>query len=1125
MELIILRINMKLTILRTLFFALTLTLFAAQVNAQVTVSGSTGADGTYTQLNLAFTAINAIAQTGNSIVVTITASTTETATATLNLGTWTSLNIYPTTTGLSITGNLDAPLIDFNGAGNVTIDGSVNGVGAAKDLMISNTSVSATAGTSTIRFINDATTNTIKYCTLKGSTMDATGGVVFFSTTTGTTGNDNNTIDNNDITNAADANRPLNAVYSVGTTNYTNNNITISNNHIYNFLNRGTASNGIYFGINTTACTVSGNSFFETATFAPTTTNTAYYIIFILNGENFVVSGNYIGGQSATCSGSAWTKSATAANQFIGISLFNTVAPGNIIQNNTIKNIVWGQGVNSSAINSRFYGIQAKNALIDGNTIGAATGTGSIYLSANVHDNSAGFEGIADFYCTVSNNTVGSISVINPSYPIFIMGISNSGNSTVSNNLIGSLTTPGSLQIVGSASYSTILGIYSNASLSSITNNTIANLRDNASVSVGEDVVGINISGSSTTASATGNTIFNLSNNASGASAPCVIGISHSSSDGVSIENNTIHNIKANAANSAGIYKKYGSPSSKISGNYIYDVAATSGSGYGILINAGSASGSLTCSNNIISLVSNNPGSLYGISETEVASNSDFLYHNTVYLGGMPASGSNMSCALYSGATTNTRNFRNNIFVNARSNNGATGKHYAVYYNYVSNTALTADFNDYYVSGSGGVTGHYGSDKLTLANLQLATANDMTSTNINPIFANGGGMAPTDYIPASTKLFGASALGITTDYAGAIRKVTPSMGAYEVDLDFNVEIWKDGALQNGYGLLRTAFEDVNAGTYTGALDVKIKHNTTETVSATLNASGSGSASYTSINMYPTTNGLSITGNLAAPLIDLNGADNVTIDGRVNRIGTDKDLTLNNTSVAAVAGTSTMRFRNDATTNTVKYCTLKGSTLDAAGGVILFSTATTTGNNNNTIDNNNITNSADANRPLCAVWSVGTSGLDNSGNTISNNNIYDFLNRGIDSKGIYIGSNTIASTVTGNSLYESTTFVPTADVAYYPIYINNPVGTGFNVSGNYIGGQAVTCGGSAWTKTNAFSNVFNGIYMNVGTAPVSNAQNNTIKNISWSNATLTPWLGVYIAGGKVDTSGLFINSGN
>jgi len=42
---------------------------------------------------------------------------------------------------------------------------------------------------------------------------------------------------------------------------------------------------------------------------------------------------------------------------------------------------------------------------------------------------------------------------------------------------------------------------------------------------------------------------------------------------------------------------------------------------------------------------------------------------------------------------------------------------------------------------------------------------------------------------------------------------------------------------------------------------------------------------------------------------------------------------------------------------------------------------------------------------------------------------------------------------------------------------------------------------------------------------TNEQNNTIKNISWSNASTTPWLGIFIAGGKVDTSGLYINSGN
>ncbi len=36
--------------------------------AQVTVTGSTGADGSYTTLGLAFSAINGTAQTGNNIV-------------------------------------------------------------------------------------------------------------------------------------------------------------------------------------------------------------------------------------------------------------------------------------------------------------------------------------------------------------------------------------------------------------------------------------------------------------------------------------------------------------------------------------------------------------------------------------------------------------------------------------------------------------------------------------------------------------------------------------------------------------------------------------------------------------------------------------------------------------------------------------------------------------------------------------------------------------------------------------------------------------------------------------------------------------------------------------------------
>ncbi|MFZ4707970.1 MAG: beta strand repeat-containing protein, partial [Bacteroidales bacterium] len=215
---------------------------ALTVNAPVTVTGSTGANGSYGRLGLAFTAINGNVQTGNTIVITITGNTTETASAVLNAGVWTTLKIYPTVTGLSITGNVAAPLIDLAGADNVTIDGRVNATGSAKDLIITNTSLGVA---STIRFMDDAATNAVKYCALKGSGTDVAAGVLFFSTTTGSNGNDGNLIDNNNITNSADLNRPWNAVYSAGTASKTNSGNTISNNNFYNFFNRESSSNGI----------------------------------------------------------------------------------------------------------------------------------------------------------------------------------------------------------------------------------------------------------------------------------------------------------------------------------------------------------------------------------------------------------------------------------------------------------------------------------------------------------------------------------------------------------------------------------------------------------------------------------------------------------------------------------------------------------------------------------------------------------------------------------------------------------------------------------------------------------------------------------------------------------------
>jgi hypothetical protein len=103
-----------------------------------------------------------------------------------------------------------------------------------------------------------------------------------------------------------------------------------------------------------------------------------------------------------------------------------------------------------------------------------------------------------------------------------------------------------------------------------------------------------------------------------------------------------------------------------------------------------------------------------------------------------------------------------NIFYNARSNSGATSNHYAIAT--ASGGTITIDYNNYYVSGSGGVIGNFGgTDEATLADWQVATGQDDHSLNTNPGFANAGGTLPYNYIPSAT-LTGVTGTVITTDY-------------------------------------------------------------------------------------------------------------------------------------------------------------------------------------------------------------------------------------------------------------------------------------------------------------------------------------------------------------------------
>ena len=111
-------------------------------------------------------------QAGNVISVSIIGDTTETASAVLNqpsVSSWTSLTITPSG-ARTVSGSLAAPLIDLNGADNVTINGLNSALEITHDFQREHVS---DCGTSTIRLINGATSNTVTNCSVLGSSTGA----------------------------------------------------------------------------------------------------------------------------------------------------------------------------------------------------------------------------------------------------------------------------------------------------------------------------------------------------------------------------------------------------------------------------------------------------------------------------------------------------------------------------------------------------------------------------------------------------------------------------------------------------------------------------------------------------------------------------------------------------------------------------------------------------------------------------------------------------------------------------------------------------------------------------------------------------------------------------------------
>ena len=735
-------------------------------NIIVTSTGGTGAAGvgysTFTVAGGVFAALNAGTAHTGTVTALITADvTTETgATVLSNSAIWTSLGVQPNG-ARTVSGSVAAPMIDFSGADNVTIDGLNTG---GNSLTVSNTNSGTASTTSTFRFIGDATNNTITNCTILGSFSGAVttnGGTIFFSTST-TNGNDNNTISNCNI-GPAGSNLPSKAIYGNGSTTSTvraNSGITINNCNIYDFFLASGANAGIYANDGNTDWTITNNKLYQTAT-RTFTTGATHSGIFI-NGSTTANNNNSITGNTIGYSSAAGTGTYTIAGNVTWVFVpINIVAAGTttatVIQNNTIAGIAMSGSSSGTSSSAPFRGIYIAAGLttVSGNTIGSLSATGSItYTSSST--SASDVIGIFNFGSSnwiSNNNNIGGITAGNSSTGAAnIYGLRANTSSSVTwmctGNTIGG-TVSNSIQSTSTATGTIVNGILNNSPIGTFTGNTIRNMSVAGGTGSGSTaaMVGIAIAASSANHTVGSNTIFNLSSSLAGIAT--VNGINFNGSTGTNlIEKNLIYNLDANSATA---------------------------SLNGINIIGGTA----TYRNNMISLGNTGNSATVGMAINginETIAGTDNLYFNSIYIGGAPTTGASNSFAFQSSITTNTRAYQNNLFFNARSNSGSTGKHYAIR---VGGTAanpsgLTSNYNVLLSNGTGGFTGLFNSiDRASIADWRTATGQDANSFSSDPQFLSPSAATPDLHInPAVTTVIEGNGLAIgavTDDYDGQTR--------------------------------------------------------------------------------------------------------------------------------------------------------------------------------------------------------------------------------------------------------------------------------------------------------------------------------------------------------------------
>lgn len=353
---------------------------------------------------------------------------------------------------------------------------------------------------------------------------------------------------------------------------------------------------------------------------------------------------------------------------------------------------------------------------------------------------------------------------------------------------------------------------------------------------------------------------------------------------------------------------------------------------------------------------------------------------------------------------------------------------------------------------------------------------------------------------------------------GVINSYTiPFSGTYNVGI---TEVF--ASLTRADGL----FASINNAGLMGNIAVNITSDLTEDgINALTQWTESGAGNYTLTIQPNAAIQRTISGNVVAGLIRLDGADRLTIDG--SNSGSGSYLSFKNTNTAGTTGTA-FTFINGATNNIIRYADAQAYT-NATHGVVLFSTsAVAGGNSNNLIDNCTVNATVASNTGNVSIYSNGTVGNENSSNTISNNRIFEYQDRGLDIS----ATGSTAWTISGNSFYNGDV---TGSINYAASSTLHGIrvlgGSGYSILNNYLGGDEILASGTNANYSSTSGDLsYHGILLTTSSSsPSSNIKGNTIAAISISSVPTAPnsnaFTGIEANGSGINIGGTSAGEGN